>query len=113
MHPPRALVLTLFTPEYRSGDYRSPPPLFLLAVVRTLSVWHMVGYSVVQHESGRQLWPHHRHGAGPDLHLEGHPLSIWNGVFGRLLRLPAAHQKRAQRCGAAQHRGSSQEEQRR
>lgn len=73
----------------------------------------MVGHPVVQHESGRQLWPHYCHGAGPELQLEDRPVSIWNDVFVVLLHLSAAHQKPASRCRAAKHRGSSQEEQRR
>lgn len=87
-----------------------PPPV---AVVRTLSVRDVVGDPVLQHEPGRQLRPHRRHGAGAELQLEGHPVGVRPGVRGLLLRLPAAHQERAQRRGAAQRGGSGQEEQKR
>lgn len=86
---------------------------FLLAVVRTLSVRHVVGRPVLQHEPGRQRRPHRGHGAGAELQLEGRAVGVWSGVCGVLLRLPAAHQERTQRRRAAQRGGRSQEEQRR
>lgn len=112
-------VVTLFSsPQHKHStsvllflSTTPPPPT---AVVSALPVWDLVGRLVLQHEPGRQPRPHPYHGAIPELRLEDHPVSLGYDQRGFLSHLPDAHQERAARCRAAQHRrGSGQEEQRR
>lgn len=87
--------------------FLSTPHSCLPSVVRALPVWDLVGRLVLQHEPGRQPGPHLHHGAVPELRLADHPVSLGYDQPGFLPRLPDAHQERAPRRRAAQHRRGS------
>lgn len=106
-------VRVLFSATH-TVNLSSSVPLNPPSVVRALPVWDLVGRLVLQHEPGRQPGSHHHHGAVAELRLEDHPVGLGYDQRGFLPHLPAAHQERAPRRRAAQHRrGSGQEEQRR